>query len=512
MILPRRSRAAMILPRRSRAAMILPRRSRAARILPRRSLLRQLVVGVSAVVSAVVMAVGAVAVLSLRGEVVTMADSQVSHSLSALGYWYANSGRPTPGGGSVAAGYPGQAPGTVVAVLSGDSPIFTVVINDDGPAGAPAEVARALASVAVRDGATTTVTLGDLGAHRVGSRDLGGGRRLVSAVSMEEANRTLAWNTALIGGLVVLALLATAAGTVIVVRHALRPLRRVAAVAGNVAMVPLQAGQYRITERVAVEDTDPETEVGVVGHTLNQMLDNVDSALTSMAETDRHMRQFLTDASHELRTPLAAILGYAELTRQESDVLPPMTEYALTRIEAESRRMSDLVADLLLLSRLDERQDLDVEDVDLCDVVADAVNDAAVTATGHRFVAELPDRAVEVRGDRARLVQLVANLLANAGLHTPPGVTVVAAVAATTDGVELTVTDDGPGIPPEIMPNLFGRFVRADRARSREMGSSGLGLAIVASIVEAHGGTVSAESVPGRTVFTVCLPAGEAER
>ena len=355
-----------------------------------------------------------------------------------------------------------------------------------------------------------TARLGDLGTHRVDSRDLGGGARLVSAVSLEEASGALARNTLIIAGLVLSALLAAALGTLAVVRHSLKPLGRVAGIAGHVANLPLDAAEYRITARVAERDTDPETEVGIVGHTLNQMLDNVDSALTRITETDRRMRQFLTDASHELRTPLAAILGYAELTRQESEILPPMTDYALERIEAESRRMSTLVADLLLLSRLDEGQDMEVEDVDVCDLVADAVNDAAVAAPDHRFVADLPEQSIRVRGDRARLQQLVANLLGNARMHTPAGVAVTASVAVEGDEtgiVELTVSDDGPGIPEEILPNLFGRFVRADKARSRELGSSGLGLAIVASIVEAHGGTVSAASRPGQTVFTVRLPA-----
>jgi two-component system sensor histidine kinase TrcS len=273
--------------------------------------------------------------------------------------------------------------------------------------------------------------------------------------------------------------------------------------------MPLDATDYRITARVEDADTDPESEVGVVGQTLNRLLANVDTALTDMAASDRRTRQFLTDASHELRTPLAAILGYAELTRQDSEVLPPTTEYALARIEAESRRMAALVADLLLLSRLDEGLDLELEDLDLCDVVADAVNDASVTAPDHHFLTELPDHAIWVRGDRARLHQLLGNLLSNARVHTPAGVTVTTSLSTRADGtaVELVVADDGPGIPDEIMPNLFGRFVRADKARSRELGCSGLGLAIVLSIVEAHNGTVVAESRPGRTVFTVRLPA-----
>jgi two-component system sensor histidine kinase TrcS len=466
------------------------------------SLLRRLVVGVSAVVSTAVMGVGAAAVISLRNEVISLSDAQVSNSLAAFGYSYAKARR-----GEIIT-FPGQAPGTVIALLSDGDLVLSASFSDAEPVPAPPDALRSLESIDWNAGNRVTVDLGDLGSHRVGSRDLVDGERLVSAVSLEEAHRTLRHNTLIVLGLTLLALVVTAAGTVAVVRLALRPLRRVAAIAGHVASLPLDAAEFRITTRVDDRDTDPETEVGVVGHTLNQMLDNVDSALTGMAQSDRRMKQFLTDASHELRTPLAAILGYAELTRQESEMLPAMTEYALERIEAESRRMSNLVSDLLLLSRLDEGQDLDVERLDICDLVADAVNDATVTGPDHRFVSNLPEHPVVVSGDRARLQQLVANLLANARTHTPAGTTVTASVIDRgPDAVEVTVADEGPGIPAAIMPNLFGRFVRADKARSREMGSSGLGLAIVASIVEAHGGKVTAESVPGRTVFTVLLPA-----
>jgi two-component system sensor histidine kinase TrcS len=469
--------------------------------LQRRSLRRQLVIGVCAIVSTALMGTGAVAIMSLRNEVDTLSDVQVSNSLSAFKYSYTKARR-----GELT--FPGQAPGTVIVLLSGGAPVFSALFSDGEPIPAPADALEAVQSLDWKTGDPVTARFGSLGPHRVGSRDIGNGERLVSAISLEAAHRTLTHNTLIVAGLVLVALLATAAGTVMVVQHALRPLRRVAAIAGQVATLPLDAHEYRITARVAERDADRETEAGVLGTTINQMLDNVDSALTGMAESDRRMKQFLTDASHELRTPLASILGYAELTRQESEMLPPMTEYALERIEAESRRMSTLVSDLLLLSRLDEGQDLQLEDLDLCDLAADAVNDAIVTAPSHQFVSDLPDHAVWVRGDRVRLQQLVANLLANARMHTPEGVTVTVGVdGAGPYAVELTVADDGPGIPADIMPSLFGRFVRADKARSREMGSSGLGLAIVASIVDAHGGAVIVDSVPGHTVFTVRLPA-----
>lgn len=482
-----------------------------------RSLRRQLVLGVCGIVTAAVLAVGVIAEISLRNEMVHLLNSQVANSLAAFNYSYAKAKLAVakPEAGAVAAAdlgaFPGQPPGTVIAVLREGRVGFAAVFTDGEPTAPPAEVVSDLEKIGWAGTDPRTVRLGDLGRHQVGSRDVGGGVRLISAVSVDEADATFNRNALIVGGLALLALLAAAGGTVILVRNTLQPLHRVAEIAGDVAALPLDAARYRITARVDDRDTDPQTEVGVVGHTLNQLLDNVDSTLTRMVESERNTKQFLTDASHELRTPLAAILGYAELTRQESDLLPPMTEYALARIEAESQRMSTLVSDLLLLSRLGEGQDLQLEDLDICDLVADSVNDAAVSAPDHHFLADLPDHAVWVRGDRVRLQQLVANLLANAGIHTPAGTTVTSTVsfrgAADDAAVELAVSDDGPGIPEAIMPNLFGRFVRADKARSREMGSTGLGLAIVASIVEAHNGEVFAQSSPGRTVFTVRLPA-----
>lgn len=217
--------------------------------------------------------------LSLRNEVVSLSDAQVSNSLAAFGYSYNKARR-----GEIIT-FPGQAPGTVIALLSDGAPVLSASFGDGEPTPAPPDALAALRSVNWESGDPKTVDLGDLGPHRVGSRDLGGGERLVSAVSLEDAHRTLRHNTLIVVGLVLLALLVTAAGTVAVVRLALRPLRRVAGIAAHVASLPLEAAEYRITARVHDRDTDPDTEVGILGHTLNQMLDNVDSALTGMAES-----------------------------------------------------------------------------------------------------------------------------------------------------------------------------------------------------------------------------------
>ncbi len=480
-----------------------------------RSLRRRLVLGVTAIVTVVLIAVGVLSVYSLHTYVTTMSDTEVSRSLAAFIHSYdklreKQAGHELTGDAEALTAFVGQAPGNLIAVLHDGEVIQSAVFSDGEPHPAPVAVTRALDQYGWTDEHPRTVKLPVLGSYRLASQPVGNGDVLVSGVSMDSANLVIARKSVTVAVMIVIALIVTALGTIAVVRIALRPLSRVAATAAKVATLRLDGADHRITTRVRDKYTDPDTEVGLVGDTLNRLLVNVDSALAALAASDRRTRQFLTDASHELRTPLAAIQGYAELTRQDSANLPPTTEYALARIEAEARRMTGLVSDLLLLSRLSEGQELETDDVDLSDLSVDAVNDVAVAAPEHHWVAELPDDPLWVRGDLARLHQVLSNLLTNAATHTPPGVTVTVALTEVDDFAELTVTDDGPGIEAELLPNLFGRFVRADKSRSRELGSTGLGLAIVASIVEAHQGTVAVASRPGKTVFTVRIPlAGE---
>jgi two-component system, OmpR family, sensor histidine kinase TrcS len=479
-----------------------------------RTLRRQLVLGLSAVVTIVVLVVGVVSTLSFRTYVNAMNDAEVSESLDALDHSFTRyrRGESSHHGdlGHAMLGFTGQNAGNVIAVLHNGEVIGSAVFFEDDPRPATPDVVAAIKAQPWQDGRVRNVTLGSLGSFRVDSQTAGPDDRLVVGVSLDLANKTIRRRIISATILLIAALLVTAGLTTLVVTYALRPLRRVAATAAEVAGTPLVGEDHRITARVQPEDTDPDNEVGIVGHTLNRLLDNVDSALAHRAESDRRMRQFITDASHELRTPLAAIQGYSELTRQDSAALPPTTEYALARIESEARRMTSLVDELLLLSRLGEGQDLRTEDVDLGDLVLNAVNDAAVAAPGHRWVKDLPDEPVWVRGDRDRLHQLVSNLLTNGWVHTPPGVTVTTGIASHRPPTgapyaELTVADNGPNIDPNLLPHLFERFVRAKNSRYDGSGN-GLGLAIVDSIVKAHQGSVTAESANGQTTFRVRLP------
>ncbi|HLK78000.1 MAG TPA: HAMP domain-containing sensor histidine kinase [Streptosporangiaceae bacterium] len=318
-------------------------------------------------------------------------------------------------------------------------------------------------------------------------------------------------------------LLAGVLGTALV-QFSLRPLRRVAATATKVTELPLDSGE--VTLPAGVPDTDPRTEVGQVGAAFNRMLLHVERALGRRAASEARLRRFAADASHELRTPLSAIRGYAELALRHRGPVPEDVTHALSRVQSESARMSVLVDDLLLLARLDAGRPLEHEPVDLSRLVIDVTSDARVARHEHHWRLDLPSDPILVRGDEHRLHQVLANLMSNAGKHTPAGSTVTVALSvgdSPLDGatvergvrpaaprVELSITDDGPGIPPELLPDLFERFTRADTSRTRDLDaagkSTGLGLAIVDAVVAAHGGSISVTSRPGRTRFAIYLP------
>jgi two-component system, OmpR family, sensor kinase len=362
----------------------------------------------------------------------------------------------------------------------------------------------------------TTIALGDLGAYRVMARQAVVGNTqtgqsfpaiVVVGLSLDKQQATIL-NTALaVAGGVLLGLVVVGIGGMWLVRRNLRPLDRVAATATRVAQLPLSEGKVDIVERVPAEDTDTGTEVGQVGAALNEMLDHIDHAFNERQKSEERVRQFVADASHELRTPLASIRGYAELTRREQEPVPVGVTHAIGRVESEAIRMTALVDDLLLLARLDAGRPLDHETVDLTEMVVNAVSDAHAASPAHIWQLDLPDEPVEVEGDPARLHQIVANLLGNARTHTLRGTVVRTSITRTADEVLLSVRDNGPGVPPELQPDVFQRFARGDSSRNRAAGSTGLGLSIVAAVAQAHGGSVSLDSKPGDTTFTVHLPA-----
>ncbi len=293
-----------------------------------------------------------------------------------------------------------------------------------------------------------------------------------------------------------------------VVESSLRPLNRLTQAATTVSNLPLERGPGAVPIRVSAADANPVSEVGRVGLAFNHMLDNVENALAARHRSETKVRQFVADASHELRNPLASIRGYAELTRRSEEELPPDAAFALSRIEAESDRMSALVEDLLLLARLDSQPTLELHPLDVTALVLNAVSDARAADSDHHWSLDVPDAEVSVLADAHRLHQVLANLLANARTHTPAGTTVCTTLTTTDGAAEIAVIDDGPGVPEDIKDHVFERFTRADssRVRQNQGSSTGLGLAIVSAVVHAHGGSVTLTSEPGRTCFTVRIP------
>jgi two-component system OmpR family sensor kinase len=270
----------------------------------------------------------------------------------------------------------------------------------------------------------------------------------------------------------------------------LRPLDGIAATAGAIA-----AGD--LTRRV--RPAEPTTEVGRLGLALNAMLGQIEAAFAERRASEARLRRFVADASHELRTPLTSIRGYAELFRRGAASRPEDLATTMRRIEEEAERMGVLVDELLLLARLDQGRPLDRRPVDLAEVAAEAVEQARVIDPGRPLELAAPGPVV-VLGDRERLHQVAANLLANVRMHTAPGTAARVEVAAAGGRAVLQVADQGPGMHPEQAARAFERFYRSDPSRSRGMGGAGLGLSIVAAIAQAHGGRASVSSAPGRGV------------
>jgi len=327
------------------------------------------------------------------------------------------------------------------------------------------------------------------------------GQTTVVAIPLSDVDQTLDRLMLVLALVIGAVLLALALLSWWVVRIGLRPLDRIGATAGAIAGGDLSR---------RVEPADPRTEVGRLGLSLNAMLERLERAFAERQASEDRLRRFLADASHELRTPLSSIRGYAELFRMGAARDPAEIEKAMRRIEEESARMGVLVEDLLTLARLDELPEAVRAPVDLAALARDAASDARAVAPDREITVAGEPHAV-VSGDPSALRQVLANLLRNALVHTPAGTPVQLTVTASGGEASVAVRDHGPGLPPGDPQQLFERFWRAEGARGRERGKAGagLGLAIVAGIVDAHGGRVRAEDAPGGGArFVVTLPAG----
>ncbi|MDT7623127.1 MAG: two-component system, OmpR family, sensor kinase [Pseudonocardiales bacterium] len=401
---------------------------------------------------------------------------------------------------------PGQAVGTLGAHLVNGVASEAGVLDSSGVAHALGRREDGAIGAVPVDGRPHTLDVGWLGPYRLIALHGANGQIVITGLPLSGVDAVLS-RLAVIELMVAAAgVLAAGAAATMIVRITLRPLARVAVTAGRVAELPLDRGEVALAERVPEQDTDPRTEVGQVGAALNRMLEHVSGALEARHASETQLRQFLADASHELRTPLAAIRGYAELARRAGPDIPEDTAQALRRVSSQTERMTSLVEDMFLLARLDAGRPLAADPVDLTQLVVDSISDAHAAGPEHRWKLRIPDEAVTVTGDATRLAQVLANLLTNARVHTPPGTSVTAGLDTTPSHVILSVSDNGPGIPRALLPHVFGRFARGDTSRSRAAGSTGLGLAIAHAVTTAHGGTLRVDSVPGSTTFMVALP------
>ena len=331
---------------------------------------------------------------------------------------------------------------------------------------------------------------------------------MVIALPLKQTNQVVALVGVLTFAFGLATLAAAIAMTWVIVTRTFEPLARVEQTAAKIA-----AGD--LSQRI--EDYNPSNEIGNLAISLNTMLAQIESSFNAQAKSEAKMRRFVGDASHELRTPLVSIRGYSELYRQGALPNDEAVATAMGRIESESKRMGQLVEDLLTLARIDERRESKLAPFDLFHLAVDASNDAYATSPDREvslvgLTDDVAPTSAPVIGDESRMRQVVANLLTNAMRYTPAGTPLEIAVGVREDvpGYPLSVIevrDHGPGIHGEDRERVFERFYRTDTSRSRETGGTGLGLSIVAAILEQHDGSVQIEETPGGgATFVISLP------
>ena len=331
---------------------------------------------------------------------------------------------------------------------------------------------------------------------------------MVIALPLKQTNQVVALVGVLTFAFGLATLAAAIAMTWVIVTRTFEPLARVEQTAAKIA-----AGD--LSQRI--EDYNPSNEIGNLAISLNTMLAQIESSFNAQAKSEAKMRRFVGDASHELRTPLVSIRGYSELYRQGALPNDEAVATAMGRIESESKRMGQLVEDLLTLARIDERRESKLAPFDLFHLAVDASNDAYATSPDREvslvgLTDDMAPTSAPVIGDESRMRQVVANLLTNAMRYTPAGTPLEIAVGVREDvpGYPLSVIevrDHGPGIHGEDRERVFERFYRTDTSRSRETGGTGLGLSIVAAILEQHDGSVHIEETSGGgATFVISLP------
>ncbi len=460
------------------------------------SLRTRLLLAVLACVAAGLVVAGAITFLALRGFLLERVDAQLRDARVPIAMALTNGSQSGFGGGP---DRPNLPPGTYGQLRDSSGTVLNAIQFTYTQQSQPTPVLPD--PIPTPSQGNSVVFHSDSTAGGPGFRVLAetvpsGGQLLIAAIPLNETQQTLTQllTIEVVVSLVVLGALAAAAWWLI--KRDLRPLETMAVTADAIA-----AGD--LTRRV--QPAEPRTEVGRLGLSLNTMLSRIEEAFAERAATEDKLRRFLADASHELRTPLTSIRGYSEVFERAKDD-PENLELAMRRIEEESTRMGAMVEELLVLARLGEGRQPERAAVDLARVVADAVSDARAAAPARDIVVESAETA-EVLGDDHQLRQVVANLLGNALRHTPDEAQIRVRLTTGDGHASLAVADDGPGLAPDAAAKVFEPFYRADESRARETGGAGLGLAIVAAIVEAHGGEVRLDTAPGAgATFTVSLP------
>lgn len=401
---------------------------------------------------------------------------------------------------------PGQQAGTLAALRTRAGDVQAGLI---GAGGELVDLSRALAERLAHvpaDGTAHRMDLAELGSYVVIATQPSAmpDVDVVVALPAREVDSATMHLSLTVAATVSLALLIGVGLGTVLIRHALRPLTQVAALAERVSRLPLGQAGTLLAENA--ESGDERTEVGRLSAAVHRMFGRISSALSERELSERRTRRFVADASHELRTPLASIRGYAEFGRIYDIGLTSQARTALARIEDEAIRMAALVDKLLLLARLDAGQELDFQQLDACSIVLEAAGSESQRAPDHDWQIQIPDGSALVEGDATRLKQAVTELLSNAHVHTPAGTAVRVVVSQDRSLVHLVVSDDGPGIDASLAGSVFGRFVRADQARNRSSGATGLGLSLATSIAEAHGGTLDLVNGAHPTSVRLSIP------
>ncbi|MGW1951290.1 sensor histidine kinase [Streptomyces sp. NPDC001920] len=358
----------------------------------------------------------------------------------------------------------------------------------------------------------TTERLGDAGLYRLRACEVEPGVILVSAAPMDEISDTMRQLVTIQVVTFGLALLALVVFGRAMLRRGLKPLSEMAHTARDITSHDL-TDSGRLPVRHDARGGGPEVEE--LRTAFNTMLEHIDDSLAVRAEAEQRLRRFVADASHELRTPLMSVRGYADLFQYAAANAPQERDRHLARLRAEAARMGFLLDDLLLLARLDAAEvetPLRLREADLVELAEQAVDAFRATHADHPLTVAPGPSSLRLRLDPQRVRQVLDNLLTNAAMHTPAGTPVSLAVSVANGTAQVRIADAGPGIPPADRERVFDRFYRVDKARSRDRGGSGLGLAVARSLIEAHGGLIEVTSEPGATVFTVTIPLALVDR